>query len=310
MTQVLSYFKALADETRLRLLHVLYHHELSVNELVNILGMGQSRVSRHLKILSEAGLLQWRRDGLWVFYTVANSGHGQRFLNSIMPHINGDGSMQYDLAQALRCIEERNRKTRQFFNDIAEDWDELHLAILGKFDLASAVCESMPKPCNLAVDLGCGTGTVLEKILPLANGVVGVDGSASMLEMAKRRFEPNLINGKSSRVSLRIGELDYLPLRDAEADFACINFVLHHLSTPLDVLTEVARVLCDKGRLLITDFDKHDNENMRNKYGDRWLGFTPEMLTSLLRDAGFTLLNIERKSVENELGLLLVLAEK
>ncbi len=310
MSHTLSYFKALADETRLRLLHVLYHHELSVNELVSILSMGQSRVSRHLKILSEAGLLQWRRDGLWVFYAAATSGQGQRFLHSIMPHIDGDGFMQYDLAAALRCIEERNRKTRQFFNDIAEDWDDLHREILGHFDLAKAVCEAMPKPCHLAVDLGCGTGAVLEKILPQAQGVVGVDGSASMLEMARRRFVPEFINGKNSRVSLRIGELDYLPLRDGEADFACINFVLHHLSTPLDVLVEVERVLCKKGRILITDFDKHDNENMRNKYGDRWLGFTPEMLTNLVRDAGLTLLNIERRNVEKKLGLLLVLAEK
>ncbi len=307
---MLTYFKALADETRLRLLHVLYHHELSVNELVNIMDMGQSRVSRHLKILSEAGLLQWRRDGLWVFYTVTTSGNGKRFLESIMPHINVNGHTQHDLSMALRCIEERSRKTRQFFNDIAEDWDELNREILGNFDLADAVCKAMPEHCKLAVDLGCGTGTVLEKILPLAQGVVGVDGSASMLEMAKRRFNPQLSNGSNSRVSLRIGELDHLPLRDAEADFACTNFVLHHLSTPLNVLREVERILCPKGRLLITDFDKHDNENMRSKYGDRWLGFTPEMLTSLVRDAGFTMINIERKSVEKNLGLLLVLAEK
>ncbi len=309
MMPTLTYFKALADETRLRLLNILYQHELSVNELVSILNMGQSRISRHLKIMSEAGLLQWRRDGLWVFYSASTSGQDAHFLKSIMPHMDG-AHIQQDLSAALRCIEERSLKTRQFFNEIAEDWDALSNEILGDFDLSKAVQNAMPKPCKLAVDLGCGTGSVLEKIIPLAEGVVGVDGSASMLEMAKRRFDPEHMDRKNPKVSLRIGELDHLPLRDAEADFACINLVLHHLSNPLDVLQEVKRVLSTKGRLLITDFDKHDLEDMRTKYGDRWLGFTPEMLTSLVRDAGFNLVSIERKNIEKELGLLLVLAEK
>ncbi len=310
MTTALTYFKALADETRLRLLNILYHHELSVNELVSILSMGQSRISRHLKILSEAGLLQWRRDGLWVFYTITSTGPSKDFINSIMPHMDGDTQMAHDSSAALRCIEERGLKTRQFFNDIAENWDALSREVLGDFDLAKTVTKSIPKPCKLAVDLGCGTGAVLESILPLAEGIVGVDGSGSMLELAKRRFKPEHTGGKNSRISLRIGELDHLPLRDNEADFACINLVMHHLSTPVEVLHEIRRILCPKGRLLITDFDKHDNEDMRTKYGDRWLGFTEENIKNMLNDASFKTISIERKTIEKGLGLLIVLAEK
>lgn len=313
MSQALPYFKALADETRLRLLHVLHRHELSVNELVSILGMGQSRVSRHLKILAEAGLLQWRRDGLWVFYSGATDGQGQRFAQSVMPFVEGDPHMAADLELAARCIEERALKTRQFFNAIAEDWDALNREVLGGFDLANAVCAAVPPHCGLAVDLGCGTGSVLERLLPLAEGVIGVDGSPRMLELARRRFAPELLaqsQSEAGRVSLRIGELDHLPLREGEAHFACINLVLHHLSSPVAALCEIGRILRPGGLLLITDFDKHGNERMRDEYGDRWLGFSQESLEAMIGEAGLRVRELQRHPVEKSLGLLVALAEK
>ena len=313
MPQALPYFKALADETRLRLLHVLHRYELSVNELVSILGMGQSRVSRHLKILAEAGLLQWRRDGLWVFYSGAAEGQGQRFIQNIMPFVEGDAHMAADLELAARCIEERALKTRQFFNAIAEDWDALNREVLGGFDLAGAVCAAVPPHCGLAVDLGCGTGSVLERLLPLAQGVIGVDGSPRMLELARRRFAPDLLLAsleEGGRVSLRIGELDHLPLRDGEAHFACINLVLHHLSSPVAALREIHRILKPGGLLLITDFDKHSNEKMRVDYGDRWLGFDRAALTELALEAGLAMRKVHREPVGKGLGLLVALVEK
>ncbi|MEG6592433.1 metalloregulator ArsR/SmtB family transcription factor, partial [Desulfovibrio sp. 1188_IL3213] len=154
----LLYFKALSDETRLRLIHILLHYELSVNELVRILDMGQSRVSRHLKILTEAGLLTSRRDGLWVFYAVPRSGEEREFLRAAMPFVQADAAMRADLNMAAQMLEERALKTRQFFNAIAEDWDELNREVLGTFDLPHAVCAAIPENCGMAVDLGCGTG--------------------------------------------------------------------------------------------------------------------------------------------------------
>lgn len=307
MSAALMYFKALADESRLRLLHVLQGHELSVNELVSILGMGQSRVSRHLKILTSAGLLQSRRDGLWVFYSAADAGQGRAFIQSVMPFVEEDAPMRADLELAARCIEERALKTRQFFNSIAEDWDALNREVLGGFDLAGAVCAAVPPRCELAVDLGCGTGSVLERLLPLARGVVGVDGSPRMLELARRRFAPEH-TGDGGRVSLRIGELDHLPLRDGEADFACINLVLHHLSSPVAALREIRRILRPGGLLLATDFNKHTDERMREAYGDRWLGFDADALRGLMTDAGLEVCEVRRHTVENRLELLLVLA--
>ncbi len=310
MSIALNYFKALADETRLRLLHVLIHYELSVNELVSILQMGQSRISRHLKILTEAHLLQWRRDGLWVFYSVATHGQAEDFIKSILPYLDATESMHSDLNKAARCIEERVLKTRQFFNAIAEDWDMLNEEILGGFRLADAVISAMPKPCALAVDLGCGTGSVLEKLLPHAQSAVGVDGSPRMLELARRRFGLMAEQDTNARVSLRIGELDHLPLRDEEADFACINLVLHHLSSPVHTLKEVQRILRPGGTVFITDFDKHNNERMREKYGDRWLGFDKSMLQNFIEEAGLSLVSITPKPIQKNLGLLLTLAQK
>ena len=303
----LSYFKALSDETRLRLVHILLHYELSVNELVRILSMGQSRISRHLKILSEAGLLTSRRDGLWVFYCAAPAGEAREFLRAVLPFMHADAAMSADLRAAAHTIEERARSTRQFFNAIAEDWDELNREVLGGFDLPAAVCAAAPRDCGVAVDLGCGTGAVLERLQSRARTLVGVDGSARMLDMCRRRFAPSAL-ADESRLSLRIGELDHLPLRDQEADFVCINLVLHHLSDPEDGLREVRRILAPGGRLFVADFLRHDDEAMRSRYGDRWLGFDEDHLTGGLRRAGFRILSCTRQPVGRGLSLLLVSA--
>ena len=301
----LLHFKALSDETRLRLVHILLHYELSVNELVSILGMGQSRVSRHLKILTEAGLLTSRRDGLWVFYAAPRAGEEREFLRAVMPFVPADAVMRADLSMAAQILEERARKTRQFFNAIAEDWDELNREVLGAFDLPEAVCAAVPQGCGTAVDLGCGTGAVLSRLLPLARGVIGVDGSARMLELCRRRFsQEDLAEG---RVSLRIGELSHLPLRDHEADFACINLVLHHLSAPEEGLREIRRIMAPGGRL--ADFLRHNDETMRSRYGDRWLGFEENELATGLEQAGFAVLDSARQPVGRGLALLLTGAE-
>lgn len=303
----LAFFKALSDETRLRLVHILRHYELSVNELVRILDMGQSRVSRHLKILTEAGLLTSRRDGLWVFYAASPAGTAHDFLQAIAPFMPADAAMRADMDVAAHILEERARKTRQFFNAIAEDWDELNHEVLGDFDLPAQVAAAVPQHCRMAVDLGCGTGAVLARLLPRAGGVIGVDGSARMLDICRRRLDGE--NVPEQRYSLRIGELDHLPLRDHEADFACINLVLHHLSDPAAALGEAHRILAAGGRLLVTDFLRHHDETMRSRYGDRWLGFAPDSLTAYLEQAGFVLVDSRQCAVGRGLHLLLLTAE-
>ena len=310
MSNALRSFKALSDETRLRLVFVLGQYELSVNELVSILEMGQSRVSRHLKILTEAGLLAFRRDGLWVFYSAVKEGEGAAFLKAVMPFLGEDAAMRADVEMAARIIEDRVLKTRQFFNTIAEHWDTLSREVLGGFDLAEAVCEVMPKGCEVAVDLGCGTGLVLERMRGRARQIIGVDGSPRMLELSRRRLVGAEPGEDDESLSLRIGELSHLPLRDGEADFASINMVLHHLSNPENALSEIRRVLRPGGLLMVADFDRHQQERMRQDYGDLWLGFDEAGMTRLLNAAGFAVVACVRRPVEQGLALNLTQAKR
>lgn len=303
MAQAIQFIKALADDTRLRLLYVLNRYELNVNELIAVMGMGQSRVSRHLKILASAGLLSWRRDGLWVFYSAVPNGTGRKFIEAVLPFVADEAEFQADLNAAAGVIEERLRVTRQFFNAIADDWDQLARDVLGSFDLPGAITDLVPEG-SVAVDLGCGTGEVIERMLDVADEVIGVDGSARMLDLARRRFTDN-----AERVSLRIGDLEHLPLRDAEVDFISVNMVLHHLSSPVAALREAGRVLRPGGSIVIADFDRHEDEAMRVNYGDRWLGFTEEALRSALRDAGFAPLSARKVAVEKGLFIHLIQAE-
>ena len=270
------------------------------------MGIGQSRVSRHLKILAESGLLRFRRDGLWVFYSAPPAGEAHDFLVAIQPFIQNSAQFKSDLSLAAQALEERATKTRQFFNVIADDWDALNHEILGTFDLPGEVAKTIPPNCRVAVDLGCGTGEVLGRLLPLAGTVIGVDGSPRMLDLCRSRLGSQ--DQENSPVSLRIGELSHLPLADQEADFACLNLVLHHLARPAAIFPEVHRILRPHGRFFIADFHAHKDEGMRECYGDHWLGFNCEEIKLSLEQAGFTILQTESAAVGRDLKLFLITA--
>ena len=300
--QLLTSFKALSDETRLRLVHVLGKYELNVNELTTLLGMGQSRVSRHLKILAEAGLVAARRDGLWVFYSQSAGTEAAELWKRLGERVNSEEEpFAGDLRLARKILDERDVDTRHLFNNLAEDWDRINREIMGDFDLTAALLALMT-PCDTAVDLGCGMGVVLAGLKSKAAHLIGVDGSPRMLELARRRFSGN------EAVSLRIGELDHLPLADGEAQFACLNMVLHHLSHPDEALREIHRILTPGAYLVVTDFDKHEMEAMRTEYGDRWLGFSSDEIKTILNRAGFEAETPSRVPVRKGLYVLLTRA--
>ncbi len=280
------YFKAMADETRIRLFSILLYHELNVNEIVTIMEMGQSRISRHLKILIDAGILKCNRDGIWAYYSIADNGPGRKFAESIRYLFKNEPSTKKDLVRASKIIDDRRQKTMTFFNKIASEWDLLKSEILGNFNLSTAILNHI-KNSSVAVDLGCGTGELLSKMKHQASQVIGVDSSAKMLEEAKKRFQDN-----GENLDLRLGELEHLPLGDDEADCAVISMVLHHLSDPCQVFAEVHRILKPGGIFIIADFGKHKNETMRNTYGDHWLGFSHDEIDKWLKSQKFQL-NIE-----------------
>lgn len=284
----LAAFKALADETRLRLMRLLVRFELNVGEIVAILNMGQSRISRHLRILVESGLLTARRDGLWVFYSAQKSG----MLSAIGPLI-ADCGPERDLALAREALDTRTRETRRFFNAIAPDWQAMRREVLGELDLDALILSRLPR-CQTAADLGCGPGELLSALSAKAANLIGVDASQAMLDLARRK-------DALASASLRVGELEHLPMADGEAQAAVLSLTLHHLSDPLAALREARRVLAPGGTLVVVDYLKHASELMRERFGDLWLGFDPQQMAAWLEQSGFAVEATETKPVK--LGL-------
>ncbi len=304
MQSLLHALKALADETRLRLVNVLLLYELNVGELVEILEMGQPRISRHLKILNEAGLVTFRRDGLWVFYEAVHKGEFVSLLHAIRAHFGKDSLWLSDQAKAEELVHERSKATTRFFDSIAPDYDRITQDMLGNWDIKAELADRMPD-CRVALDLGCGTGDLLGVLLEKARNVIGVDSSQNMLEIARRRYA-----AAEQRLSLRIGAIEHLPLRDNEADFVLLSMVLHHLSSPFDGIREIFRVLDRKGTFFLIDFERHNLETMRYHYGDRWLGFDKAEVETWVEDAGFTIDSQHQFATTNGLTILLLAARK
>ncbi len=283
----IDFFKALSDETRMRLLNLSAHYELNVNEIVSILHMGQSRISRHLKILTDCGLLTFRRDGLWIFYSAAGEGEGFDFIQSINHLLDFNAQFQDDLEAAEKCILERTKKTTRFFDAISKNWELLKQDIIGEIDLNEKILKAIPVSDTI-VDLGCGTGDLLPLLKIKSDQVIGVEKSFKMLEEARKHYELD-----RDGIDIRIGELEHLPLRDEEADIALTNLVLHHLSEPKKAIKEVHRILKPEGSLIIIDLLLHQEESMRLKYGDFWLGFSMDILENWLKESGFAPQNVE-----------------
>ncbi len=292
---IVSCFKALSDETRLRLLNLLWHYELNVNEIVSVMEMGQSRISRHLKILSDCGLVQYRRDGLWVFYSARkHNGPGDVF-EKIADIVKNDPELKHDLAGLETILREKSQEKTRFFDTLAARWDSVKGDILGPVNIAAEVISRIGEG-GVTADLGCGTGELLPYLKQRSNVVIGVDKSPKMLEEARARLGMD-----ADGIDLRIGEMEHLPMRDREADSAVVSMVLHHLASPGDCILEISRVLKRGSRLVIVDLGKHDNEIMRKKYGHRWLGFSREEMENWLNESGFRIEEVKRIPVKNDL---------
>jgi ArsR family transcriptional regulator len=259
----------------------MMNRELNVNEIVTIMGMGQSRISRHLKILVDNDLLTFRRDGMWTFYSTVKEGTGHRFLQSIRYLFEMEEIFASDMQSAVQMLERRSEETARFFDAIAEDWEKLKREIIGDALFYDSILAEAPGR-GTYLDLGCGTGDLLAFLQHKDVSVIGVDKSPRMLEEAHRRFA-----GNGHNIHLRLGQMEHLPLREGEADFAVINMVLHHLPEPQKAIQEAYRVLKKDSPFLIVDLLNHNQEIMRERYGDHWLGFTIDDIKGWLKNTGF-----------------------
>lgn len=266
--------------------------------------MGQSRISFHLKVLADSGLIESRRDGLWIFYSAAAEGEGAEFIQAVKYLFKAADSFALDLQAAEFCVAERSAKTAVFFDSVAGSWELIKQEILGDLDLNQKILEILPAG-ETVVDLGCGTGDLLPLLLTKASRVIGVEKSAPMLEQARKHYEMD-----KDRIDIRIGELEHLPLRDEEANTALTNMVLHHLPEPHKVFVEIFRILQKQGYLLVIDLLPHREESMREKFGDLWLGFSPDTLEAWLEESGFQICGRERFALQKGLEGFMILSQK
>jgi ArsR family transcriptional regulator len=287
---MLDTLKALADPCRLRLTAVLLSGEFTVQELTRIMGMGQSRISRHLKILSEAGVLAVKRQGTWSYY---RAGEGSGFFSSIRPAFEREmkalPQRSDDLAAVADVLEERRRRSQEFFDRHARQWDDLARTLLSVPEYHRCLLEQVPEGVSV-LEIGVGTGGLLSELAARGGQVIGVDHSPAMLDEARRRLTAAGISG----IDLRLGEMSHLPLPDASVGCVVANMVLHHAADPPAVLTEIRRVLVPGGLMLLADLARHEREEAREQLADQWLGFEEPELSGWLGTSGFTHVAIQR----------------
>lgn len=293
---MLDTLKALADPCRLRLVAVLLRGEFTVQELTAILKVGQSKVSWHLKILAEAGVLAVKRQGTWSYYRI---GGMNPFFAAIRPAIEAGvedlPERPADLATVAAVLEARRQRSQEFFDRHARQWDELARTLLPVPDYWERLLALVPEG-KTVVEIGLGTGGLLPALAARAERVIGVDHSAAMLEEARRRLALAGLAG----IELRLGEMTHLPLPDRGADCAVLNMVLHHAADPPAVLREIGRILAPGGVLMLADLARHEREWVRERLADQWLGFGEKELKEWLKGAGFVDVRYER--MEGEAG--------
>jgi len=302
--ELIKCFKALSDNTRLRLLYVLQQYELNGNEIVLVVDMIQSGVSRHLKILLDSGLLTSRRDGSFTYYSAAENDTTRSLIQLLEKNLGGKEITRRDLEKSREMIQIRQNKTKRFFKQIAPQWDQLKKEVFGNFDLNAMIKEKVPFNGNIS-DLGCGTGELIERLSKeSSHKLIGIDSSPEMLEQARLRLS------RVNNAELRLGELEHLPMKNKEIDTAIMNMVLHHISQPQLPIAEAYRALKPKGVFILSDFQKHDQEKINKIMGGSWLGFEKEKIKAWLTDAGFCLIAIDSYPVNHGLTIHVFTAQK
>jgi ArsR family transcriptional regulator len=284
-------FQALADPTRLRILALLRIMELSVGELAQILGQSQPRVSRHLKILSDARVLERRKEGSWVFLTLSDPERIQPMFELIDCWSDQATRTLFasDAARTEAIRADRAEAASRYFTTHAEVWDQIRSLHVAESEVERAIDRALgSRPLGRLVDVGTGTGRMIELFGPRASGAIGIDRSSEMLRLARVKLEAAGIAS-----SLRQGDMYALPLADETADSVIIHQVLHYAHSPATAIAEAARVLAPRGTLLIVDFAAHEREELRTTDAHIRLGFDDEVMTGWFAGAGLTADRIE-----------------
>ena len=284
--------RALADPTRLRIMRLLADMELAVGELAQVLGQSQPRVSRHIRILCDAGLAERRREGSWVFLRIAIGADRAPPLGAAVARLLAAGEGE-DAGFAARCAEDRRhlaaiRSAREaqaqaYFARHATEWDTLRSLHSPDGPVEAALEGAIEGPLGAVLDVGTGTGRIAELLSPRADAVTAFDKSPEMLRLARARLQ-NLPAGK---VALEQGDFTALPFAEGAFDTVLFHQVLHYAQEPEAVLAEAARVTRPGGRIAIVDLAAHAREELRTAHAHARLGFSDEQMLALLTTAGY-----------------------
>jgi len=271
MQVLLGALKAAAEPTRLRLLALCAHADLTVSDLTQILGQSQPRISRHLKLLSEAGLLDRMREGNWVYYRLAGRGTGAELGRSLVDAVpEDDAQINLDLARLEDIKRARAAKAEGYFRRNAARWDEIRALYVAEEKVEQVFLDLLSGTrVGELIDIGTGTGRILELLAPRAQHALGLDLSREMLAVARAKLDKAGLRN----CELRQGDMYQLPLPPRSVDAVTVHQVLHFSETPAAAIAEAARVLKPGGRLLVADFAAHELEALRDTHAHRWLGF-------------------------------------
>jgi ubiquinone/menaquinone biosynthesis C-methylase UbiE/DNA-binding transcriptional ArsR family regulator len=285
MAPALDIFRALADATRLRVVALVRSLELSVGELAQVLEQSQPRVSRHVKILADAGLVERRREGSWVF-VAPGAPEVVAPIAAALDAWGGDWWTQADAARLAAVRADREASAAAWFEGRAADWDAIRSLHVAESEIEGAMAAMLgERPMGTLIDIGTGTGRMLELFGGLARTALGIDRSSEMLRLARAKL--------GGRAELRQADLYALPLEDGAADVAILHHVLHFAEAPAAAIVEAARALGAGGRLLIADFAPHGREQLRVQDAHVRLGFADEQIEAWFTAAGLALAAVQ-----------------
>jgi ubiquinone/menaquinone biosynthesis C-methylase UbiE len=276
--------RAAGEETRLRLLALIAEGELNVSDLTDILGQSQPRISRHLKLMAEAGLIERNREGAWAFYRIAERHSAGALARALVARLDPrDGVLSADRARLQAVRAARAEAAKAYFDRHAGEWDRIRSLHASDEAVEGAMLDMIgPGPLRAVLDLGTGTGRILTLLAPLAARLVGVDANHAMLAVARANLEAAGLR----HAELRQGDIYALPVERQAFDLVIIHQVLHFLDDPGRALREAAAALRPGGRLLVVDFAPHTLEFLRENQAHRRLGFERDQVTAWLAEAG------------------------
>lgn len=292
MDQILTIMRALADPTRLRIAMLIRQLELSVGELVQILGQSQPRVSRHIRILDEAGIAKRRKEGSWVFLRPGALLNGGA-VDALFALTSDDdaGVIQRDLEKLALVRAGRAQMAAAYFAEHAGEWDSLRSLHVAEAEVEVAMQKYLTiAPLGKVLDIGTGTGRMIELFAPYADHFTAMDNNAEMLRLARAKLaglSHLAIDGHG--VDIMLGDFNALPLADASFDTILFHQVLHYAQAPEKVIAEAARVLAPSGRMMIVDFAPHDREELRDIHAHARLGFSDNLIARAFAAGGLHL---------------------